>query len=80
MAKRKTQLVSQHLERISSDILEDYQKIIRDYIRNRKGVYALYKNNKLYYVRLADHKALFLFAFANYIGKLLIGYQSLSKL
>jgi hypothetical protein len=54
MAKRKP-LVTQHLERISRDALEKYQKIIRQYVRRRRGVYALYRGNKLYYVGLASN-------------------------
>ena len=50
---RRAQLVCQQLEMISSRLLEDYQGIIRDYIRRRNGVYALYKGKKLYYVGLA---------------------------
>jgi len=52
MAKT-TQLVSQHLENISSDALEKYQDIVRTYVRGREGIYALYKRDKLYYVGLA---------------------------
>src|ERR1035437_7841317 len=52
MAK-STQLLSQHLENISSDALEKYQEIIRNYVRGREGIYALYKRDKLYYVGLA---------------------------
>src|SRR5437868_5268080 len=50
---RSTQLVSQHLENISSDALEKYQDIIRNYVRGREGIYALYAGDKLYYVGLA---------------------------
>src|SRR5688500_14990206 len=50
---RRAQLVCQQLEMISSRLLEDYQAIIREYIRRRNGVYALYKGQKLYYVGLA---------------------------
>lgn len=53
MAKR-AQLVCQHLENISRDALEKYQAIIRRYVRNRQGVYALYRKGKLYYVGLAS--------------------------
>lgn len=49
------QLVSQHLENISREALERYQKIIRDYVQKRQGVYALYRRGKLYYVGLASH-------------------------
>jgi hypothetical protein len=40
MAK-PAQLVCQHLENISREALEKYQKIIRNYVRGRQGVYAL---------------------------------------
>jgi hypothetical protein len=36
-------------------VLEEYQDIIRRYIRGRNGVYALYKGDKLYYVGLATN-------------------------
>lgn len=52
MAERSS-LVCQHLENISRDALEQYQDIIRQYVRNRQGVYALYSRGKLYYVGLA---------------------------
>lgn len=48
-----TDLVCQHLENISAKVLEDYQGIIREYIRGRHGIYALYKKDRLYYVGLA---------------------------
>jgi len=54
MAKQK-QLVSQHLENISRKVLEDYKDIIREYVRRRHGVYALYNKNRLYYVGLASN-------------------------
>lgn len=54
MAK-KTQIVCQHLENISRSVLEEYQDIIRDYIRGRHGIYALYRRDKLYYVGLASN-------------------------
>lgn len=47
------QLVCQHLENISREALESYQTIIRDYVRKKQGVYALYRSGKLYYVGLA---------------------------
>jgi hypothetical protein len=53
MARKKSQLVCQHLENISRRMLEEYQKIIRDFVRGRNGVYALYRKGKLYYVGLA---------------------------
>jgi hypothetical protein len=54
MAKR-TQIVCQHLENVSSAVLEEFQAIIREYIRGRHGVYALYRRGKLYYVGLATN-------------------------
>jgi hypothetical protein len=52
MAKRSS-LVCQHLENISRAALERYQDVIREYVRNRHGGYALYRKDKLYYVGLA---------------------------
>ena len=52
---RQQQLVCQQLENISSVVLEEYRDIIRHYIRGRNGAYALYKREKLYYVRLATN-------------------------
>ena len=54
MSKR-VQLVCQHLENISRAALEEHQKIIREFIRGRQGVYALYRKEKLYYVGLATN-------------------------
>jgi predicted GIY-YIG superfamily endonuclease len=52
---KKMSLVSQHLENISREALEKYQDIVRRYVRNRQGVYALYRRNKLYYIGLASN-------------------------
>ena len=54
MAKQKS-LVLQHLEDISWRVLEDYLQVIKDMIRGRAGVYALYRRKKLYYVGLATN-------------------------
>jgi hypothetical protein len=54
MPKAKA-LVCQHLENISREALEDQQEIVRRYVRNRQGVYALYRRGKLYYVGLASN-------------------------
>ncbi|MCX5699799.1 MAG: hypothetical protein NTX01_08940 [Candidatus Omnitrophica bacterium] len=48
-------LVCQHLENISSNALEKYQKIIRQYVRRRSGIYALYRGDRIYYVGLASN-------------------------
>jgi len=55
MAKRQKHLVIQHLEDVSSDILEAHPRIINDYIKGRNGIYALYNAEKLYYVGLATN-------------------------
>jgi predicted GIY-YIG superfamily endonuclease len=43
------------LENISREALERHQEIIRQYVRGRQGVYALYRRGKLYYVGLATN-------------------------
>jgi len=48
-------LVCQHLEDISREALEKHQKIIKQYVRRRNGVYALYRKGTLYYVGLAKN-------------------------
>lgn len=55
MRSNKGQLVSQHLESISRKALEDYQGILKEYVKGRHGVYALYRNGNLYYVGLASN-------------------------
>lgn len=52
---RQAQLVCQHLENISSEALDKYQDVVRNYVRGRQGIYALYRRNKLYYVGLASN-------------------------
>ena len=42
MAK-KNQLFVEHLEDVSGRVLDEYSSIIRDMIRGRFGIYALYK-------------------------------------
>lgn len=54
MAKR-IPLVCQHLENVSREVLKKHQDIIRNYVRGRHGVYALYKGDRLYYVGLASN-------------------------
>lgn len=53
--KSRVNLVCQYLESISRKALEKYQDIIKKYVRDRHGVYALYRKNKLYYVGLASN-------------------------
>src|SRR3989338_8633315 len=54
MAKQKS-LVCQHLEKISGDVLGKYKDMIREYVKRRHGVYALYRKNRLQYVGLASN-------------------------
>lgn len=55
MKKKNQHLVCQHLEMLSSKALEDYQDILRSYVRHRHGIYALYRKGKLVYVGLAKN-------------------------
>lgn len=54
MAHRKP-LVLQHMENISRSALEEYKYVIREYVRNKHGIYALYRRERLYYVGLASN-------------------------
>ncbi len=53
--QRDTHFVCEHLEGISRRALEKYQEIVRQYVRRRRGVYALYARGKLYYVGLTSN-------------------------
>jgi len=55
MRTNKGQLVSQNLENISRTALEKYQNILKEYVKGRHGVYALYSKGHLYYVGLASN-------------------------
>ena len=56
MGKRHLQpLVFQHLENISRDALERYQKLIGAYVHDKSGIYALCRDGELYYVGLASN-------------------------
>lgn len=46
-------MVVQHLEGVAGEVLDESPEVIRDFIRRKNGVYALYKNDRLYYVGLA---------------------------
>jgi hypothetical protein len=50
----KSQLVSQHLENISRDALEKHQATIKDYVKGKHGIYALFRKGRLNYVGLAS--------------------------
>lgn len=55
MKGKRQPLVSQYLENVSRRALEEYQDVIRDYVRRRHGIYVLYRRNRLYYVGLAGN-------------------------
>jgi len=40
----------QHLEDVFWKVLEEYPKVVQEIIKNRSGVYALYRRDKRYYV------------------------------
>ena len=52
---RPAQLVCQQLEKIPREALKEYQRIVRNYVRGRHGIYALYRRGKLYYMGLASN-------------------------
>jgi len=53
--KIKGQLFVQHLEGLSRNTIEKYQRILQDFIKGKHGIYALYKQDKLVYVGLASN-------------------------
>ncbi len=55
MSNKRGHLVSQHIERLSRSMLEQHPNVIREYVRGKRGVYALYKGGRLYYVGLASN-------------------------
>jgi len=55
MKRSNGQLVCEYLENISRSALEKYQEIVKHYTRRRRGIYALYRGDKLYYVGLATN-------------------------
>lgn len=55
MGTRSADLLVGFLEQVSWRVLDEYREIIRDLIRRRSGVYALYKQDRLYYIGLASN-------------------------
>ena len=53
MAKRTKSIIEGYLEKVSAGLLDKYQKTITEEIRGKQGIYALYRNENLYYVGLA---------------------------
>lgn len=54
MGRQRSHLVAQHVERMSGRILDEHPGVIREYVRGKRGIYALYRRSKLYYVGLAS--------------------------
>jgi hypothetical protein len=50
---KQTQIVCQHLENVAREALEEYQVILREQLRGRHGIYALYRDGSVHYVGLA---------------------------
>lgn len=48
-------LLEQYLEDVSWEAMEQYPAVIQTLIRRKSGVYALYNDNRLYYVGLASN-------------------------
>lgn len=55
MSTRSDDLLLGFIEQLSWRVLDEYRDIVRDMIRRKSGVYALYKHDKLYYVGLASN-------------------------
>ena len=53
MAIKRGHLVTQYLENVSDKAIDEYQTIIKDFIKGQYGIYALYKDGQLVYVGLA---------------------------
>lgn len=54
MRNQRSRLVVQHVERLSGRILDEHPEVVREYVRERQGIYALYRRTRLYYVGLAS--------------------------
>ena len=52
---KKSPLVCQHLEMVSRRALERYRDVLKQFVKRRHGIYALYRKNRLYYVGLAKN-------------------------
>ena len=44
----------QHVEQMSGRILDKHPGVVREYVRGKRGIYALYRRSRLYYVGLAS--------------------------
>lgn len=53
MSVKRGHLVTEYLENLSDKAIDEYQTIIKDFIKGKNGIYALYKKGQLVYVGLA---------------------------
>jgi hypothetical protein len=51
---RRPKLVTQFLENIHRQALEDHPELVKEFFRRRNGIYALFKKGELYYAGLAS--------------------------
>jgi hypothetical protein len=51
---KRPKLVTQYLENIHRQALEEHPELLRDFISNRNGIYALFNKGELYYAGLAS--------------------------
>ncbi len=55
-AKRSSRpIITGFLEKIGAKVFVDYRNVITELIKGNQGIYALYKNDRLYYVGLASN-------------------------
>jgi hypothetical protein len=54
-SKKPRGLVLGHLERISSAVFVQFKQVITEMVGGKNGIYALYRNKRLYYVGLATN-------------------------
>lgn len=48
-------IIAGHLEKIGSNVFDNYSSVITELIKGNQGIYALYKKDRLYYVGLASN-------------------------
>jgi hypothetical protein len=48
-------IITGHLEKIGSNVFDNYSSVITELIKGNQGIYALYKKDRLYYVGLASN-------------------------
>ena len=53
--KKTKSIITGYLEKIGSNVFDDYSSVITELIKGHQGIYALYKKDRLYYVGLASN-------------------------